>query len=108
MMCSSVLLALIISKIFLARVPPNIICILGNFVAYPDISHFHGTQMLAFDHIICYTGGCIAVTVDLRFWLRMPKFFQREAKKHAFFAIKKKSAKFGFGGQCNDETENCT
>ncbi len=106
MMCSGVMLALIISKIFLARVPFNIICILGNIVAYPEISHFHGTQTLAFNRIICYTNGCITVAVDLRFWLQMPKFFQREAENFTFFAIKEGGAKFGLGGQSDNKTEN--
>jgi hypothetical protein len=35
--------ALVISKILLSRIPLDIICILCDLVADPEISHFHGT-----------------------------------------------------------------
>ncbi len=86
-MCSRVMLALAISKIFLARVPFNIIYILGNFVAHPEIMHFHGLQTLTFHRIICNADSGCVVAVYLHFGLQVAKFLKGELKNHAFFAI---------------------
>ncbi len=57
---SRVMLILVIGKIFLPRVLFNIICILGNFITYPEIPLFHGSQVLSLDRIVCNTDcGCI-------------------------------------------------
>jgi hypothetical protein len=66
-----VVLTLIIGKIFLSRVPFNIICILGHLITYPEIPHFYGSQALPFDSIVCNTnGGCIiAMYHCFRLWV---------------------------------------
>jgi hypothetical protein len=87
MMCSGVMLALIISKILLARVPFDVICILGNLVADIEISHLHQTQLFAFDRIINYANGSSVVAMHLRFGLQVAKFLQSMMEYHAFFAI---------------------
>ncbi len=87
MMCSGVMLALVISKIHLSRMPPYIICILRDLVEDPEISHFHGMQSLVFHCIISNADSCSIVAMHMSFGLWMPKFFQCEAEYHALFAI---------------------
>ncbi len=65
-----VVLALVISKIFLPGVP-FYISILGNFITYPEIPHFHRLQVLSFDSIICYTDGDSVVAMYHCFRLRV-------------------------------------
>jgi hypothetical protein len=56
-MCPGVMLALVIGKIFLPRVTVNIICILGNFITHPELSHFHRLQALSYDSFFHNTNG---------------------------------------------------
>jgi hypothetical protein len=75
-----VMLALIISQIFLPRVPFNIICILCNFITHPEISHFHRLQVPSLNSVVHDTdSGCI-VAIDLYFWLGVSQFFQCQAE----------------------------
>jgi hypothetical protein len=41
--------------------------------------------------------------MDLRFGLRVAEFLKGESKYHAFFAIEKESAEFGFCGRSDDK-----
>jgi hypothetical protein len=65
----------------------NIICVLGNFVAHPEITHVHGPQTLVFHRVIRNANSGRIVAVYLRFGLRVAKFLKGESKNHAFFAI---------------------
>jgi hypothetical protein len=70
-MCPRVVLALVISKTYLPGVLFYIICILGNFITYPEIPHFYRLQVLSFDSIVCNTNiGCI-VAMNYCFRLRV-------------------------------------
>jgi hypothetical protein len=99
---------LVISKILLSRMPLDIICILRDFVADPEILHFHGTRSLALHRIISNADSCSIVAMHVCFGLWMPKFFQGEAGYHALFAIQEKGAKFCFSRRSDDEAENRT
>ncbi len=100
------MLALVISKILLSRMPLDIMCILCNLVADPEILHFHGTQSLVFHRIISNANSCSVVAMHVCFGLWMPKFFQREVEYHALFSIQEEGAKFSFGRRSNDEAGN--
>jgi hypothetical protein len=67
----NVVLALIISKIFLSRVPSDVILILCNLVTNPKITHLHQTGALLFDRIICDANGSGIVAIDrgLGLWM---------------------------------------
>jgi hypothetical protein len=46
--------------------------------------------------------------MDRSLGLGVSEFLKGESKNHAFFAIEEEGPEFGFGGGCDDETENCT
>ncbi len=70
-MCPRLVFALIVRKIFLSGVPFDIVCILGNFIADPKISHFHRSRMLVFDGVVRNADGGGVVAMDRRFRLQM-------------------------------------
>ncbi len=64
-------LALVISKIFLSWVPSDAMLILCNLVTNPKIMHLHRTGALAFDRIIRNSngGGIVAMDGGLGLWV---------------------------------------
>jgi hypothetical protein len=75
MMCPGVMFTLVIGKVFLTGLPFKRIHILYFFFACPKISHFHGTQLLPFDGVVCNTNGGPIIAVHWYFWLDMAKNF---------------------------------
>jgi hypothetical protein len=71
MVSPNVVLALIISKISLSRVPSDVILILCNLVTNPKITHLYQTGALAFDCIICNANGSsiVAMNGGLGLWV---------------------------------------
>ncbi len=60
---------------------------LCNFIPHPKEYHFHWTQMLSFDWIICYTDRGDIIAMYRCFWLRVSHFFQCESENYAHLAI---------------------
>ncbi len=54
---------LVISKIFLARMPSDIICILRDLITNPEVPHLHLTGALMFNGVVCNanSGGVVAM-----------------------------------------------
>jgi len=71
MMRTNVVLALVISKIFLPRVPLQIVHFLCNLVPNPEKSHFHRSRMLPLDGVVRNTHRSGIVAMHWRLWLRM-------------------------------------
>jgi hypothetical protein len=88
-MCPFLMLALITSKILLPQVQFKVISILilCNIITHPEMTHFHRSQTLAFDGVVCNTNGRGVVTMDLCFGLWMAQIFESKMEKHALFAI---------------------
>ena len=82
-----VVLALIVSKVLLPRVPFNFIDILCFLVTYSKISHFHRSRSLPFNGVVRDADGGGIVTVYQCSWLGMPQFFEGESKNDTFLAI---------------------
>jgi hypothetical protein len=102
-----VVLALVICKIFLPWVPLQIVHFLGNFVPYPEKSHFHGSQTLPLDGVVRNTHRSGVVTMHRGLWLRMAHVRQCESENNASLAIMVKCTEFCFGCGCDDESQNC-
>ncbi len=87
MMCPRVVFTLVISKILFTRVPFDIVCILGNLITHPKMSHFHQARSLLFDSVVrnAYGGGVVAMGGC--FWLRMAQFFKGQTNNDALFAV---------------------
>jgi hypothetical protein len=77
MMCPDMVLALIISKIFLNQVPLDITSILCNFISDPKLPHHHQAQSLVLDCMICNANSSCVIAVDVHFGLWVTKFFKR-------------------------------
>ena len=75
MMGAYVVLALVVCKILLPRVPFNFVDILCFLVTYPKISYFHQSRSLPLDGVVCDADGCGVVAVHRCFLLGMPQFF---------------------------------
>ena len=75
-MCSYVVFALVIRQILFSWMPSDIICVLGNLVTNPEISHFHRSRSLTLNSVVCYAdcGGVITMYVCPR--LGMAKLFK--------------------------------
>jgi len=71
MVRTDMVLALVISKIFLPGVPLQIVHFLCNFVPNPEKSHFHRSRTLSLDGVVCNTHRSGVVAMHRRLWLRM-------------------------------------
>jgi len=107
MVRTDMVLALVISKIFLSGVPLQIVHFLCNFVPNPEKSHFHGTRTLPLDSIVCDTHRRGVVAMHRCLWLRMAHVGQGESKNNTSLAIMVKCAEFGLGSGSDDESQNC-
>ena len=101
-------LALVVSKIFLPGVPLNFICILCHFVTNPKILHFHRLRSLSFYGVVCDADGGGIVAMHRCPWLGMPQLFQGESKNYSFFAIEEESAKFDLGRRSHNKSKDGT
>ncbi len=104
MVAACVVFTLVIHKIFLSRMPSDIVRILGNFITHPKVSHFHASRSLALNGIIGDADGGRVVAMNWVPGLLMAKFFKGESKNHAFFAIEEEGPEFGFCSGCDDKT----
>ena len=104
MVAACVVFTLVIRKIFLSRMPSDIICILGNFITHPKVSHFHASRSLALNGIIGNADGGRVFAMNWVPGLRMAEFLEGESKNHALFAIEEEGPEFGFCSRCDDET----
>ena len=68
-------LALVVGKVLLPRVPINFVDILCFLVTYPKISHFHQSRSLSLDGVVCDADGCGVVAVYQCSWLGMLQLF---------------------------------
>jgi hypothetical protein len=75
-----VVLALVVSKIFLPGVPFNFVDILCFLVTNPKISHFHRSLSLPFDGVVRDADGGGIVAVYWCSWLGMSPFLKGESK----------------------------
>ena len=97
-MAAVVMLGCIIGKIFLSRVPSHIKFFIFDLVADIEISHFHGSGALFFDHAVGNAGSGCVVAVDGSRGLRMPQFLKGEAKNAALFCVHEECPELSFGG----------
>ncbi len=100
--------AVVITHVFLARVPVNGELLAGDLVCDPEISHFHGARALALYGVVGNAGSRGVVTMDGGRWLWVAKFFEDEAYDSAFFGVNEECAEFGFGSRCGNELEDGT
>jgi hypothetical protein len=87
MMGAYVVLALVVSKIFLPGVPFNFVDILCFLVTNPKISHFHRLLSQPFDGVVRDADGGGIVAVYWCSWLGMSQFLKGESKYYTLFAI---------------------
>ncbi len=87
MMGAYVVLALVVGKILLPGVPFNFVDILCFLVTDPKISHFHRSQSLPFDGVVCNADGGGIDAVYWCLWLGMSQFLKGESKYYTLFAI---------------------
>jgi hypothetical protein len=98
MMCPYMVFTLVISKIFLAWMPLDIVCILGHLITHPKILHLHQAQSLTFDGVVgnAYSSGIVAMDGSFRLWVT--QFFEGKTKYHSLLALEEESAEFCLGG----------
>ena len=98
--------ACLVLKIFLSRVPFDVVGLLCHFVTHPKVSRFHGPRSLSFDDAICnsHRGGVVAMYRCS--WLWVSQFFKGKSKYNPFFAIEKEGAEFRLGCQGYNKTKD--
>jgi hypothetical protein len=107
MVRTHVVLALVICKVFLSRVPLIRIHTLCILLACPKLSHFHLPRTLPFDGVVCDSNRCGVIAMDRGFRLRMSHFGEGEPKNTACLTIVVQCPQFGFGGGRDDKSQNC-
>jgi hypothetical protein len=98
---------LVINKIFLARMPSDIICILHNLITNPEVPHLHRTGVLMFNGVVCTANSSGIVAMDRSFGLWMSQLFKGQQENHAFFTIQEEGTKFGLCGGRNNKAKDC-
>ena len=88
-MAANVMLALIISQIFLSRVPSDEIGASVHLVRYPKISHFHLAGPLSLDGVVGYADCSFVVAVYWCGSLWVVESFEDETEDTSFLAIEK-------------------
>jgi hypothetical protein len=78
--CPRMMLTLVVSQIFLAGVPNEVIYSLRILICHPKISHFHRARSVAFDGIVCNTNGSGVIAMDGHTGLWMSEVFEGKAK----------------------------
>jgi hypothetical protein len=107
MVCPIMVFTLVISKIFLARMPSDIICILRDLITNPEVPHLHQTGWLMFNGVVCNANSGGVVAMDRSFGLWMSQLFEGQPENHAFFTIQEEGTEFGFCSGGNNEMEDC-
>jgi hypothetical protein len=107
MVCPGMVFTLVISKIFLARMPSDIICILRNLITNPEVLHLHRTGALRFNGVVRNANSGDVVAMDRSFMLWMSQLFESQPENHAFFTIQEEGTEFGFCSGRNNKTEDC-
>ena len=88
-MSTGVVFALVVWKIFhpgLSIIQKHLLFI---FFTCPEILHFHCTQSLLFNGVICDANGGCVVTMYQYWWYCMVKIFEGCLKNHPFLEIQK-------------------
>ncbi len=88
-MSTGVVFALVVWKIFhpgLSLIQKHLLFI---FFTCPEILHFHCTQSLLFNGVICDANGGWVVTMYQYWWYCMVKIFEGCLKNHPFLEIQK-------------------
>ena len=106
MVSPRVMFTLVISQIFLPRVPNYLVHLLCDLVTNPEKSHFHRTGSLPLYGVVCDADGRGIVAVHGCFRLRMPHILEDVAKNNRRLAIVVECAEFGFCRGGHDGVDN--
>ncbi len=84
---ASMVLTLVVCKIFFPREIFDVKLTLGNCISNPKEPHFNGLFLLMLDGIFGDTNRCGIVAIDGGWWLRVAHFFKCKSKDSGLFAI---------------------
>jgi hypothetical protein len=76
MVCPGMVFTLVISKIFLARMPSDIIYILRDLITNSEIPHLHQMGALTFNGVVYNANSGGIVAMDRSFGLWMSQLFK--------------------------------
>ena len=64
MVTGFVVLAEVVSKVFLPRVPLYVVVIQGDLICHPEKSHLHRARAVLLDCVVGNAGGSVVIAVD--------------------------------------------
>ncbi len=98
----------IITQVFLSGLIVKFEVLLSFPIKQPEVPHFHGSGVLAFDGIVDNADGGRVVDVNRCWWLWVSEFGKSETEDFGLLCIEEEGTQFGFGGGSSDKFEYST